>query len=138
MATVIYRAIQTSDPPPSPAKTGYASRQLSNAFSNAIYLDIIWKVSCTMIKLLGLSESFCKIDTINFWLIFTIFYQYQVFRLICSTKCLNFFRQLWPCFQMHPALVHVLYVNKCYLASIELMVKENSKFSKNLVKNRKK
>ena len=28
---------------------------------------------------------------INYWLIFTIFYQYQVFRLKWSTKCLNFF-----------------------------------------------
>ena len=126
---IIYRAIQTSDPP-SPAKTGYAYRQLSNAFSNTIYLKIIWKVSCTMIKPLGLSESFCKIDIINFMLIFTIFYQYQVFTLKCSTKCLNFIRQLLPCFQMHPALIHVSYVNKYYLASIELMVKENSKLSK--------
>ena len=97
----IYRVIQTSDPP-SQAKTGYAYQKLGNAFSNTIYLDIIWKVSCTRIKLLGLSESFCKIDSINFWLIFTIFYQYQVFRLKCLTKSLLIFLgQLWACSQIH-------------------------------------
>ena len=40
----IYRVIQTSDPP-SQAKTGYAYQKLSNAFSNTIYLDIIWRLS---------------------------------------------------------------------------------------------
>ena len=56
--------------PPSRAEMKNPPGKLSIAFSNTIYLNIIWKVSTSEINHLRLSESFTKIDNVSFVLFF--------------------------------------------------------------------
>ena len=56
--------------PPSRAKIENFYEKLTNAFSNKIYLKIIWRVLTTGIGYLRHTESFAKIDSVSFLLCF--------------------------------------------------------------------
>ena len=64
-----YRVIQSSDPP-SRAEIESLYEKLSNAFSNTIYLKIIWRVSTFRIEYLPHTEPFAKIDSVSFFMCF--------------------------------------------------------------------
>ena len=58
-------------PSPSRSKTWSAYEKIKNAFSNATYLEVIWRVSCSGIDYLLLSELFTKIDNVSFLMVFS-------------------------------------------------------------------
>ena len=68
----MYRVIQSSAPA-SRAKIESFYEKLTNAFSNTIYLEIIWRVSTSGIGYLHHTESFPKIDCVSFLLCFGYF-----------------------------------------------------------------
>ena len=80
-----YRLIK-SPAPPYPAKRKNAPEKLSIAFSNTTYLNIIWRVSCSTIDYLRLSDSFCKMSSIYFW----TFWAFLVSSSTSSTAAQNF------------------------------------------------
>ena len=56
--------------PPSRANIESFYEKLTNAFSNAIYLKIIWRVSTSRIEYLRNTEPFAKIDSVSFFMCF--------------------------------------------------------------------
>ena len=65
-----YTGVIKNSYPPSRAEMKNRPGKPSIAFSNKIYLNIIWKVSTSGINYLRLSESFTKINNVSFVLLF--------------------------------------------------------------------
>ena len=57
-------------PPPSRAKIESSYEKETNAFSNTIYLKIIWRVSTSRIEYLRHTEPFAKINSVSFFMCF--------------------------------------------------------------------
>ena len=68
-------------------------KKMTNAFSNRIYLKIIWRVSTSRIEYLRHTESFAKIDSVSFFMCFGHFD--SLFRLtLMPLKIQNIFLAL--------------------------------------------
>ena len=80
-----------SSVPPSQVEWVDIPRKLSIAFSNAIYLEIIWRVSYSTIDYLHLNKSLCKMSDINSWTFLDVFWCHHPHRSAALKKL-----KKWP------------------------------------------